>query len=95
MELMEGENRVALTPSVIRKFRKLRFSVKIETGAGLKAGFRDDEYVQNGASIVNRQDVWAKSDIVLKIRKVDTYEDFNEMEQMGNLKMVVSYMYPA
>jgi NAD(P) transhydrogenase len=44
MELDPDERRVAITPSVVKKFRKLRFNVNIESGAGLKAGFRDFEY---------------------------------------------------
>ena len=95
IELSEGENRVAMTPSTVRKFRQLRFAVNIETGAGVGAGYKDAAYIRNGAAVVSREVVWAKSDIILKVKKIDAYSEFDETTALGNLQLVVSYCYPA
>jgi NAD(P) transhydrogenase subunit alpha len=39
---MNGEKRVAIVPSTVRSLVKLGFSVNIERGAGLLAGFTDE-----------------------------------------------------
>jgi len=48
-ELMAGERRVAMTPKLVKKFRKLRFDILVESGAGLAAGYRDSDYERQGA----------------------------------------------
>jgi NAD(P) transhydrogenase len=53
-ELDPDERRVAITPSTVKKFRKLRFKIIVESGAGLLAGFRDTDYSAQGAEIVSR-----------------------------------------
>ena len=42
-ENRKGETRVAASPEVVRKFVSMGFSVTIESGAGLNAGFTDEE----------------------------------------------------
>ena len=41
-ENRKGETRVAASPEVVRKFVSMGFSVTIESGAGLNAGFTDE-----------------------------------------------------
>jgi NAD(P) transhydrogenase len=74
---------------------KLRFNINIESGAGKSAGFRDVDYTKYGATIVSRDDIWNNSDILLKVRKPNEYEEFNEIDAMEKLHMLVSYFYPA
>jgi NAD/NADP transhydrogenase alpha subunit len=95
MELDPDERRVAVTPNTVKKFRKLRFSVTVESGAGRTAGFRDDDYTAAGATVAARADVWSNADILLKLKKPEAYEEFNELEAMDKLHMLVSYFYPA
>ena len=94
-ELMAGERRVAMTPKLVKKFRKLRFDILVESGAGLAAGYRDSDYERQGAQIVSQTDIYSKSNIVMKIRKIDTYDLVNEFDQLGNVSMVISYFQPA
>ena len=50
-ETTTGELRVAMIPSVARKFIQNGFDVEVETGAGSSAFFSDPEYVEAGATI--------------------------------------------
>lgn len=49
------ETRVAITPSSTKQLIKLGFKASIEQGAGLKAGFKDSDYEQAGASVINNK----------------------------------------
>jgi len=61
------ERRVAATPESVERLVKPGFSVVVEKGAGEASHFMDDAYAGAGATVVDN--VWAKSDIVLKVRE--------------------------
>lgn len=46
-----SECRVAATPETVKKLVVLGAEVRVETGAGLKSGLRDEDYSQAGAAI--------------------------------------------
>jgi alanine dehydrogenase len=86
-EMFEMEKRVAMTPSQIPKFRRMGFSIHVESGAGLNAGFRDSDYERYGGNIVSKPDAWS-CDIVLKIRRVLP----PEIHFLHRTKLLVSYV---
>ena len=59
----EGESLVAATPDTVGKLIKLGYDVIVESGAGLKASYPDEQYRQAGATIAEKNEVWA-ADIV-------------------------------
>jgi len=65
-ETVSGERRVALVPELVPQITKSGLQVRLEPGAGAAAGFPDDSYQKQGASF--EPDVWAKSDILLKVQ---------------------------
>src|SRR5512133_1777861 len=68
-ETAPGEKRVATVPDVVEKLIKLGFAVAVESGAGDAANFADDTYAAAGAQVVPAAaDIWARSDIVFKVR---------------------------
>jgi len=68
-ESAAGEKRVATVPEVVEKLVKLGFTVSVESGAGDAANFADDTYRAAGADVVGTAaELWAKSDIVFKVR---------------------------
>ena len=68
-ETAPAEKRVATVPDVVEKLRKLGFSVAVQSGAGDASNFADDAYRAAGADIVETaSDIWARSDIVFKVR---------------------------
>lgn len=66
-ESLAGETRVAMTPLIVKKLKKLNLDIAIEAGAGAGACIRDQDYTEAGAQIVDSTVAW-QSDIVLKIQ---------------------------
>ena len=52
-ETAEGETRVAATPETVKAYLKLGLQVAVEPGAGVAAGFPDEEYAEAGAEIAD------------------------------------------
>ncbi|MDB5958019.1 Re/Si-specific NAD(P)(+) transhydrogenase subunit alpha [Ramlibacter sp.] len=74
-ETAAGEKRVATVPEVVEKLVKLGFSVAVESSAGDAANFADDTYRAAGAQVVpTAAELWARADIVLKVRAPTPYE---------------------
>ncbi|MBR8665856.1 alanine dehydrogenase [Bacillus paralicheniformis] len=74
-EIKNNENRVAITPAGVVALKKSGHQVLIEQGAGLGSGFEDADYKAAGADIlVEAKDVWAKADMVMKVKEPITSE---------------------
>lgn len=71
-ETNEKETRVALVPQDAKKLISLGFSVICESGAGWKAGYRDEEYVSAGAQISSGSESAKQADIVVRVQKPDS-----------------------
>ncbi|HEX7083543.1 MAG TPA: alanine dehydrogenase [Gaiellaceae bacterium] len=68
-EIKPDEYRVALTPAGALELIQAGHDVQVETGAGAGSAFPDDAYQRVGASIVSVDDVWERSDMVLKVKE--------------------------
>jgi H+-translocating NAD(P) transhydrogenase subunit alpha len=91
-EVFPGEKRVATVPEVVEKLIKLGFRVAVESGAGDAANFADDTYRTAGAEVLpTAAELWAKSDIVFKVRP-PTPEEVGLMREGG---MLVDFIWPA
>jgi H+-translocating NAD(P) transhydrogenase subunit alpha len=91
-ETAAGEKRVATVPDVVEKLVKLGFPVAVESGAGDAANFADDTYRAAGAQIVpTAAELWAQSDIVLKVRPPSA-EEVGLMREGGTL---IGFVWPA
>lgn len=64
------ETRVSFLPEVVTALTKKGVTVFVESGAGEKAFYNDEDYVNAGASIKNRQEVFQSSDILVAIHPV-------------------------
>ncbi|MDB5477713.1 MAG: transhydrogenase alpha subunit [Alphaproteobacteria bacterium] len=68
-ETAAHEARVSVTPDIAKRYIKDGFTVIIQTGAGLTAGYPDEAYVQAGAAIAaNAAEALAEADLVLKVQ---------------------------
>lgn len=69
-EIQPKENRVALSPDMVKKWIGQGAEVFVEKGAGLESGFSDESYKSVGAHICqSARDAYSKADIVLKVQK--------------------------
>lgn len=66
-ESRDGERRVAVTPEVVKRYRKRGVRVWVEAGAGAGANIVDGAFEAAGAALVDRQQTFT-ADAVLKVR---------------------------
>lgn len=68
-ESFPGEHRVALVPSAAKSLSRAGFSMVVQAGAGLAAGFRDSDYTSAGVMIVpSREEVYRQADVLAVVR---------------------------
>jgi proton-translocating NAD(P)+ transhydrogenase subunit alpha len=67
-----AEDRVAATPDTVKKMKSLGAEVAVEPAAGVKSGILDSEFTAAGATVTS--DALKDADVVLKVRRPDTYE---------------------
>ena len=69
-EIKTHENRVALLPSGVTKFKDNGHDVLIEKGAGVGSGFPDEQYVEAGAEVVEDvENLWERAEMIMKVKE--------------------------
>jgi alanine dehydrogenase len=68
-EIKSDEYRVALTPAGALELINAGHEVAVETGAGIGSALPDVAYADVGAQIASVDDVWERSDMVLKVKE--------------------------
>ncbi len=84
------ENRVALTPDIVKQLVKAGMSVHVESGAGERASFSNQNYRDAGAEIVdNPATLLANADIVLKVNAPTV----SEADRLKQDSVLISFLY--
>ena len=65
--------------------------VLVERRAGKEAQFLDEQYAQAGATLVSKEEVFASSDILLKVRPPLS----EEVPRIKEGSTAISFLYPA
>jgi len=68
-EIKSGEQRVALTPAGARALTRAGHRVVVERGAGAGSSVRDEEYAREGATLAPVSEVWARGEMILKVKE--------------------------
>lgn len=69
-EIKNNEFRVGLTPGAVSAYVQAGHTVLVEVGAGVGAGFSDQEYVDAGAKMIEKAEtVWAEADMIVKVKE--------------------------
>ena len=89
-ESLSGENRVACSPTSASSLKKLGFEVVIQKGAGTKASFNDQDFIDSGADLVTKKKCW-QSDVIFKVNA----PTLDEVELMKEGAYLVSFIAPA
>ena len=92
-ETKEYENRVALSPEVVKLVRKKGFEVLVESGAGEKSFFSNQEYEAAGAKIGTSKEALG-ADLVLKVNLATVAEIAQMKENAGYISYMYAYQYP-
>lgn len=91
-EVYPDEKRVAATPQVILKLKKLGFDVLVESGAGLTINCPDAEYQEAGAEIAaDAKALWQAADVVVKVRPPEE----KEVELLSEGGALVGFVWPG
>ncbi|HEX5001871.1 MAG TPA: Re/Si-specific NAD(P)(+) transhydrogenase subunit alpha [Bacteroidia bacterium] len=89
-ETKEFENRVALSPEVVKAFVASGFVVLVEAGAGVRSNFSDAAYQEAGAVVEPSKDtIYQSSDVILKVNAPLT----EEIGQMKKGAVLISFMW--
>ena len=69
-EVRDLESRVGLSPAGVSTLASAGHTIYVETGAGLGAGFSDENYREAGAHIVySAQEAYGRADVVAKVTR--------------------------
>ncbi len=91
-ETKERENRVALTPAIVKQLVQSGYEVCIEQGAGMNSYFDDSEYSNAGASIISdSKKIYTDADVVLKVNA----PSIEEVASMKKDAVLISFMWAA
>ena len=83
-ENLEIEQRIAVTPEIIKKYKSLDLNIILPKGYGEHLGISDKEFINQGAEILgDERKVLSNSDIVLQMNLIDekNFEDL-KIEQI-------------
>jgi len=97
-EIHPGEKRVSATPQTILRLKKLGFEVAVESGAGHGINASNAEYREAGATVIDdTKELWAASDVVLKVRPPEENKDLHvhEAELLNEGSTLVGFIWPA
>lgn len=89
-ETKSFENRVALTPEITKQLIKTGMTVRIESGAGERASFSNQNYIDAGAEIIpNTKDLYVNADVILKVNAPSV----SEAEMLKEGSVLISFLY--
>jgi len=79
-EIKEHEYRVGITPSGVTSLIEDGHTVMVENSAGTGSGFSDEEYSKAGAELSDKEHLFKKSDLIIKVKEplVSEYPLFRE-----------------
>jgi alanine dehydrogenase len=79
-EIKSDEHRVALTPAGVVELRRRGHEILVEQGAGNGSALPDRAYEAVGARIAPADEVWAASDLLLKVKE-PLPEEFDRLRE--------------
>ncbi|SHJ81192.1 alanine dehydrogenase [Tepidibacter formicigenes] len=91
-EIKPGESRVIMTPTEVADLVSCGHKVLIQKGAGSKAGFEDKDYINVGGDIIeSREEVYEKSEMILKVKEIFP-EEYNLLKEN---QIIFTCIHPA
>ncbi|MDD3339485.1 MAG: alanine dehydrogenase [Lachnospiraceae bacterium] len=91
-DIKVGENRVIATPVEVASLIGEGQEVLVQKGAGVKAGFPDEKYVQAGAKMVDTaEEIYGTCDLVTKVKEFEP----SEFGMLRENQIVYTCIHPA
>ncbi|HKX81627.1 MAG TPA: NAD(P)-dependent oxidoreductase [Nitrososphaera sp.] len=83
-ELKEYENRVSLTPRSVSSLVMSGAKVVVESHAGERSGFTDDDYIAAGATIAgSAKELYSSCDLIVKVKEIQVSKGENALIRPG------------
>lgn len=91
-DIKNGENRVIATPAEVATLTADGSSVKVQKGAGVRAGFEDQEYEAAGAVLTDTaEEIYGSCDLVAKVKEFEP----SEYNLLREGQIVFTCIHPA
>lgn len=68
-EIREHEYRVGITPEGVKELKKDGHRILIEKSAGAGSGFSDEDYIQCGAEVSDKNRLFNDSELIIKVKE--------------------------
>lgn len=88
-ETQKGDNRVAITPKIAQQLIAKGFEVKVEEDAGANSSYKNSDYSKAGALIRTKKDLFANTDILIKINPFDN----KELEKLKKGQIIIAQLF--
>ena len=91
-EIKEGEYRVSITPSNVERLAAHNHRVLVESNAGAKGCFADEDYKAAGADVIyNAADIWKQAEMIVKVKEI-LPEEFGLLQEN---QIIMTYIHSA
>ncbi|PVA10011.1 alanine dehydrogenase [Pelagivirga sediminicola] len=91
-EIKAQECRVGLTPNAVLEAVARGHEVQVQSGAGIGAGFTDDDYAAAGATIAGTaEEVFAQAEMIVKVKELQA----NERKMLREGQILFAYLHLA
>ncbi|MBX6349906.1 MAG: alanine dehydrogenase [Clostridia bacterium] len=90
-EIKADEYRVSLTPAGARALAARGHRTLVEPGAGRGSGFADEEYRRAGAELAPRDEIFARAEMILKVKEPQP----EEVERLNEGQVLFTYLHLA
>jgi len=79
-EIKDNEYRVGMVPAGVKALTEASHTVLVQDGAGEGSGISNEEYRHAGATLASRDEVWRRSEMIVKVKEPvgDEYELLRE-----------------
>jgi len=97
-EILTGEKRVSATPETAGMLIKDGHIVLVEKAAGNGAFYPDDQYIINGATIIEDvAELYEKAELVLKVKEpqFNSEKNIHELDMMRSGQYIITFLHPA
>ena len=97
-EILSGEKRVAAIPETAGKLVKDGAVVLVEKGAGNGAFYSDEQYIEQGAVIIEDvAELYEKAELILKVKEPQHNEEKgkHELDMMRSGQYIITFLHPA
>ncbi|MFN3467128.1 MAG: Re/Si-specific NAD(P)(+) transhydrogenase subunit alpha [Candidatus Brocadiales bacterium] len=97
-EIKGEETRVALVPSMVGELARLDAEVLVESGAGIRAHFSDEQYKEAGAQVLpDAPSLYRAADVVLKVQPPVFNEALkaHELDLMQEGATLIGFLSPV